>query len=173
MLFVHGRELPIHPTRRMTEGCPLSSTLFLLYYGIQLRQTLASHPGANLNVFSECLFFLVDFFSGAIKSRHRCPRGPAVGPLFLMSCAPIYEHTIIQDNPSPHSLTTGSAALSLTAQGLTAAHCQLSAAGLGQQTSSTVRQHTPRKTRPARTVCHWGYQILIQKSYSGFNHCTP
>ena len=40
VLTLHGRDLPIRPTRGMKEGCPLSPTLFLLYYDI-LRCTRA------------------------------------------------------------------------------------------------------------------------------------
>ena len=39
VLHLHGGDLPIHPKRRMKEGCPLSPTLFLLYYDVLLRET--------------------------------------------------------------------------------------------------------------------------------------
>ena len=38
VLSLHGRDLSIRPTRGMKEGCPLSPTLFLLYYDILLRK---------------------------------------------------------------------------------------------------------------------------------------
>ena len=38
VLTLHARDLPIRPTRGMKEGCPLSPTLFLLYYDILLRE---------------------------------------------------------------------------------------------------------------------------------------
>ena len=51
VLTLHGRDLPIRPTRGMKEGCPLSPTLFLLYYDILLRETKGRCPGAQLYVF--------------------------------------------------------------------------------------------------------------------------
>ena len=51
VLSLHGRDLPIRPTRGMKEGCPLSPTLFLLYYDILLRETKERCPGAHLYVF--------------------------------------------------------------------------------------------------------------------------
>ena len=51
VLTLHGRDLPIRPTRGMKERCPLSPTLFLLYYDILLRETKERCPGANLYVF--------------------------------------------------------------------------------------------------------------------------
>ena len=48
---LHGRDLPIRPTTGMKEGCPLSPTLFLLYYDILLRETKERCPGAHLYVF--------------------------------------------------------------------------------------------------------------------------
>ena len=51
VLTLHGRDLPIRPTRGMKEGCPLSPTLFLLYYDILLRETKERCPGAHLYVF--------------------------------------------------------------------------------------------------------------------------
>ena len=35
----------------MKEGCPLSPTLFLLYYDVLRRKTLSRHPDAHLYVF--------------------------------------------------------------------------------------------------------------------------
>ena len=49
VLSLHGRDLPIRPTRGMKEGCPLSPTLFLLYYDILLRETKERCPGAHLD----------------------------------------------------------------------------------------------------------------------------
>ena len=46
VLSLHGRDLPIRPTRGMKEGCPLSPTLFLLYYDILLRETKERCPDA-------------------------------------------------------------------------------------------------------------------------------
>ena len=51
VLTLHGRDLPIRPTRCMKEGCPLSPTLFLLYYNILQRETIGRCPGAHLYVF--------------------------------------------------------------------------------------------------------------------------
>ena len=51
VLTLHGKDLPIRPTRGMKEGCPLSPTLFLLYYDILLRETIERCPGARLYVF--------------------------------------------------------------------------------------------------------------------------
>ena len=51
LLPLHGRDLPIRPTMGMKEGCPLSPTLFLLYYDILLRETKERCPGAQLYVF--------------------------------------------------------------------------------------------------------------------------
>ena len=45
VLTLHGRDLPIRPTRGMKEVCPLSPTLFLLYYDILLRETKERCPG--------------------------------------------------------------------------------------------------------------------------------
>ena len=44
VLSLHGWDLPIRPTRGMKEGCPLSPTLFLLYYDILLRETKERCP---------------------------------------------------------------------------------------------------------------------------------
>ena len=51
MMFLHGRDLPMRPIRRMKEGCPLHPTLFLLYYDILLRETMELCPQAYLYVF--------------------------------------------------------------------------------------------------------------------------
>ena len=51
VLSLHGRDLPIRPTRGMKEGCPLSPTLFLLCYDILLRETMERCPEACLYVF--------------------------------------------------------------------------------------------------------------------------
>ena len=51
VMTLHGRDLPIRPTRGMKEGCPLSPTLFLLYYDTLLRETKERFPGAQLYVF--------------------------------------------------------------------------------------------------------------------------
>ena len=51
MLSLHGRDLPIRPTRGMKEGCPLSPTLFLLFYDILLRETMERCHEACLYVF--------------------------------------------------------------------------------------------------------------------------
>ena len=51
VLTIHGRDLPIRPTRAMREGCPLSPTLFLLYYDILLSETKEGCPGAHLYMF--------------------------------------------------------------------------------------------------------------------------
>ena len=51
VLTLHGRDLPISPTKGMKEGCPLSPTLFLLYYDILLRETKERCPEAQLYVF--------------------------------------------------------------------------------------------------------------------------
>ena len=51
VLTLHGRDLPIRPTRGMKEGCPFSQTLFLLYYDILRRETKERCPGAQLYVF--------------------------------------------------------------------------------------------------------------------------
>ena len=51
VLSLHGRDLPIRPTQGMKEGCPLSPTLFLLYYDILLRETMERWPETYLYVF--------------------------------------------------------------------------------------------------------------------------
>ena len=51
VLSLHGRDLPIRPTRAMKEGCPLSPTFFLLYSDILLRETKERCPDACLYVF--------------------------------------------------------------------------------------------------------------------------
>ena len=51
VLSLHGRDLPIRPTRGMKEGCPPSHTLFLLYYDILLMETKEQCPEACLYVF--------------------------------------------------------------------------------------------------------------------------
>ena len=51
VLSLHRRDLPVRPTRGMKEGCPLSPTLFLLYYDILLRETKEGCPEACLYVF--------------------------------------------------------------------------------------------------------------------------
>ena len=51
VLSLHGRVLPIRSTRGMKEGCPLSPTVFLLYYDILLRETMEQCPEACLYVF--------------------------------------------------------------------------------------------------------------------------
>ena len=47
---LHGRGLPIRPTRGMKEVCPLSPTL-LLYYDILPRETKERRPEGRLQVF--------------------------------------------------------------------------------------------------------------------------
>ena len=51
VLSLHGRDLPIRPTRGMKEGCPLSPKSFHLYYDILLRENKKRCPGAHLYVF--------------------------------------------------------------------------------------------------------------------------
>ena len=51
VLSLHGRDLPIRPTRGLKEGCPVSPTLFLLYYEILLRDTNERCPEDHLYVF--------------------------------------------------------------------------------------------------------------------------
>ena len=51
VLSLHGRDLPIRPTRGTKEGCPLSPTLFLQCYDILLRETQERCPDAYLYVF--------------------------------------------------------------------------------------------------------------------------
>ena len=51
VLSLHGRDLPIRPTRGMKEGCPLSPILFLLYYDILPRETMERCLEACLYVF--------------------------------------------------------------------------------------------------------------------------
>ena len=51
VLDLHSRNLPIHPKQGMKEGCPLSSTIFLLYYDVLLRETLPRHPDTQVYVF--------------------------------------------------------------------------------------------------------------------------
>ena len=51
VLSLHGWDLPICPTKGTKEGCPLSPTLFLLYYDILLRETKERCPDTRLYVF--------------------------------------------------------------------------------------------------------------------------
>ena len=51
VLHIHCRDLPIHPKRGMKEGCPLSPTLFLLYYDVLLQAPLSRNPDTHLYVF--------------------------------------------------------------------------------------------------------------------------
>ena len=51
VLSLHGRDLPICPTRRMKVGCPLSPTLSLLYYAIPLSEAMERYPEAYLYIF--------------------------------------------------------------------------------------------------------------------------
>ena len=51
VLLLHGRELPIRPSRGMKEGCPVSPTLLLLYRNILLRKTMERCLEACLYVF--------------------------------------------------------------------------------------------------------------------------
>ena len=51
VLSLQGPDLPIRPTTGMKEGCPLSPTLFVLYYDILLKETRKQCPDACLCVF--------------------------------------------------------------------------------------------------------------------------
>ena len=53
ILSLHGRDLPIRPSRGMKEGCPLSPTLILLYYDILPRETME-------RCYEACLYVFVD-----------------------------------------------------------------------------------------------------------------
>ena len=52
VLSLHGRDLPIRPTRGMKEGCPLSPTIFLLCRDILLRETKERCLGAHLHYYT-------------------------------------------------------------------------------------------------------------------------
>ena len=47
ILSLQGHVLPIRPTRGMKEGCPLSPTLFLLYYNIVLKGNQGTMSGSQ------------------------------------------------------------------------------------------------------------------------------
>ena len=51
VLSLHGRDLPIRPTKGMKQGCPLLPTPSLLYYDILVRETRERCPDACLYVF--------------------------------------------------------------------------------------------------------------------------
>ena len=51
VLSLHGRDVPIRPTRGMKDGCPLSPILFLYCYDILRRKTRERCPDAWLHVF--------------------------------------------------------------------------------------------------------------------------
>ena len=51
VLSLHGGALTIPPTQGIQDGCPLSRTIFLLYYDIFLRETMWRCPEACLYVF--------------------------------------------------------------------------------------------------------------------------
>ena len=72
VLTLHGKDLPIRPTRGMKEGCPLSPTLFLLYYDILLRETMERCPGARLYVFVDATQW--DYAS--TRTKLKCATGP-------------------------------------------------------------------------------------------------
>ena len=79
---LHGHELRIRPKRRIKEGCPLSPTLFLLYYDVLLRETLDRQPDANLYVFVDDIAVRAPDTTTLLGPRQPTSRSPPHGPTF-------------------------------------------------------------------------------------------